>query len=359
MSALWNRKIEFLLKVRQKLTASGAPSRSRQDPFQDIADFRFRDLRINASFNKSRSRDVENTGSVTVTNISIDEVHKILSTQQYYLLSYTLRAGYQPQEGAIQDLPIISEGFVMETSWGHDGGNVTMTFYTTERSKKSSTAEALAQFVSVKGDSIWKIIERMEGAGQEFIFQIPGGREEMKRRLSLHKQAFPIYFVAGIDEHKPLNEILRPVNFAAYSDNGKIVVHPEHTIGGNLADLRQREISRTGAVKNKELLSFKNGLISASAEHTFDFTMKTGIPYVSFNSLFKPNLYPGNFMEITEPRYKVLLGGEYLIENVSITLDNETGSFASSGRAVHLDFYNLNFQRTYRDFLIKYRRKIK
>lgn len=359
MSALWNRKIEFLVKVRQRLTPALAPSRSHDDPFQDIADFRFSDLRINASLNKSRSRDVENTGSVTVTNLSISEVHKILSTKQYYQLTYTLRAGYQPQEDAIQDLPIVSEGYIMETSWGHEGGNVSMTFYTTERSKKASAAEALAQFVAVKGDSVWKTVERLEGQGFEFIFLVAGGREEMKQRLSAHKQIFPVYFTPGQDAIKPFNEILRTINFAAYYDNSKVVIHPDNVIGGNLAGLRQREISRTGAVKNKERLNFKNGLISASAEHSFDFTTNTGIPWVHFTALFRPHLYPGNFMEITEERYKTLLGGEYLIESVSITLDNEIGTFQSSGKAVHLDFYNFNLQSTYRDFLVKYRRKIK
>ena len=72
-------------------------------------------------------------------------------------------------------------------------------------------------------------------------------------------------------------------------------------------------------------------------ENTYDYQKQVRVAWVKFVSLFIPEIFPSNAIRINEPRYQHLQG-DYVVDNVSLALNNKEGPFLASGRALHFDF---------------------
>lgn len=313
-NTLFNRNIRFVLDTLGPNQTDGLLRTST-----------FERTPIQVSLSKSRNINVENTGIVTITNIKIENVKAFSSVTSPYRLRYKLFVGY----GQERPLPLLSEGYITEVTWEHEGGDIRSTFTITEGSKQAKLPYDIAgNLISIpKGASVAGLIEQLEARGQNFRF-LPN-RRRVLRDLSVIKT--PASKVIT-NVNRALVYSLDEAGYTFYQENTRIVIRKKSTPSTPDSFLLPDQNVKT-------ILNFKTGLLSADVENTFDYQTNIKLAFVKFVSLFIPELQPSNALRIDEKRYSHIVG-DYIIDNVEYSLHNKQGNFQASGRAFHFNFKN-------------------
>lgn len=324
MPSLFNRNIIFSIEA-YRLEERGPRGSVRGGL---ISDHIIKDTNISASLSKSWAADAENSGSVTALNISPASIAPLVSPINPSSTQYSLRAGY----GTEREAALISRGFVSQTTWGHEGGDTSLSFFLTEGSKfMRDPLSEISQRVFPGGSSIWDIVQAVRKSGQEMRFEVEGGEAAARQTLSAQKIRSGEPLLGGHDMQTKLRSLLNRAGLMFFLDNEVLVIRPQRRTG-----IGARGLLGLPAARHEVSLSFDTGLLSANIENSYDYQYLTAIPRLKFRALFIPELVPGNaiIMEEDLPGY-ARLKGRYRIESVNISLNNKEGSFHVEGQAVH------------------------
>ena len=301
---------------------------------------------MNVNLSKGIDQRVDNTGTVSVTNISPQATSFLASTTKPERYLYYVLAGYGDR------MDLISDGHVQELSWRHEGGDTTVDFSISEGSKflSNHVYEIIGVPTVKEGSSVYEFISKIErdyleviknrneirtardeGGPEERIqrlFDYDGNRELIENELK-EKRISSNLVVDDIKED--LATILDEAGYRYFTDKRRIII--------------QRKKFDRSFVQSKERfatrLNFKTGLLNISVENYMDYKVKGGlvIAQIKFKALFIPALIPRSFVNIDEPRYPDL-NGFYRIYKTDYSLDNKTGGFFMNCVARNLDFRN-------------------
>ena len=321
----FGRNLEFSIETRS--LPQGRLSVGQAGPTRSLASFF--ENKIDVSLAKDVSHDSANTGSVTVTNIDIDQARAFISLSDPLLTTYTLRAGYG---GVRQELPVLSRGYITQTDWNHQGGDSSITFSITEGSKLSKNL-LRRQTQGLGKKPLSGLISRLRELGQEIEF-VPDEQGFTADTEATQKGG------SSLTPKKPIKELLTNLLGVSlydwFVDSGKIVIYKRSAPAGSpLVNYRTDKLVTIG---------FDSGLLSADAETTVDSEFGFWIPWLSFRCLYIPEILPLNVVEIREPLYPHL-NGKYKIMDCGYSLTNKaSGDFAISARALPLDYRDISDQ---------------
>ena len=313
MASLFNRRIEVKI-------VTYSPS-TNQPLFESL----FKNTMISVQLSKSRDFDVENTGVIGIKNISIENTQSFTDVLNPFFLRYELRAGYGEESDF---LPVISQGHIIETTWTHQGGDIDLTFFISEGAKVLQLPYKLTQerLTLPPKSNVADFLKRLEAIGQEIDY-IPNRSEVLN---DLRKIQFQNTRTMATGLRSALQYSLEEGGFRFFEANGKITVQRRPDPSAPASYLFRNPNLAT-------ILNFKTGMLSADIENQYDYQKQTRVAWVKFVALFIPEIFPSNAIKINEPRYPHL-EGNYIVDNVSIALNNKEGPFLSSGRALHFDY---------------------
>ena len=340
--AFFNRQISFDIETRE-LSQGGGFGRPQAGPVRSLASFF--DNRIDVSLNKDSSHESPNSGSVTIYNISVDDSKAFISLTDPLLTTYTLRAGYGEDR---QELPIISQGYIVQTDWNHQGGDSNITFSISEGSKLLRNMLRLAPKEGLSGKRpLSALLDKLRNLGQEI--EIIPSEEDLNQEIKKNESEASGGIVPQKSTKQLLSDLLGQNLYDWFIDSGKIVIYKKSTDeADDLINYRANKIIN---------LSFSTGLLSADAETTVDSEFGYWIPWLAFRSLFIPDILPKNVVKIKEELYPHL-EGEYAVQDCAYSLTNKAaGDFTVSGRALPLDYRTPAGVRTVRDLLNEARRQ--
>ena len=305
----FGRNIEFSIETRS--LPQGRFSVSQVGATASLASFY--ENKIDVNLTKDVSHSSENTGSVTVTNIDIDQARAFISLSDPLLTTYTLRAGYG---AAREDLPVLSRGYITQTDWNHQGGDSNIAFSITEGSKLLKNLLRQRQNQSLGEKPLSGLLSRLGELGQE-IEIVPDGATFQKdleatqknRNAQAPKKA----------TKQLLTDLLGVSLYDWFVDSGRLVIYKRGApSGAPLVNYRTNQVVTMG---------FDSGLLSADAETTVDSEFGYWIPWLAFRCLYIPEILPLNVVEIREPLYPHL-NGKYKIMDCGYSLTNKaSGDF--------------------------------
>ena len=295
---------------------------------------------ISANINKSDNWEVDNTGSITVNNISRQEASRIISSENPRNLYYTLVVGYG---GRNADNTLLSEGHIETVSYRHESGNIGLDLSVTEGNKnlRDPWSAGFSPAVLSKGESLHSVLSRIAGKG--VTVQYIGDLEFIEKDLQT-TVLDEDYIVQG-NLAKDLDTLLTYKGYQYTVDNRKIVIYEEPLFSPQ-EELRQRNISR-GRIKTDALtvLNFKTGLLNGAIDGVFNFQTKVTVPTLTFSSLYIPQLYPTQLVELNADLGEHFKG-VYFIRSCGYSLNNRSGSFQVDGSAININFKDPNIRDT-------------
>ena len=313
---LFNRSVRFRLFRRVSRT-------SRSLPF--LAEFTKNN--INATFQKALDVNVRSTGTISVTNLTREEIKLFASPTESYPMLYSFEAGYG------DDLHIVSEGYVNRISFRHDGSDLNVDFTVGEGHPYGidTRAQTLGLKDFPKGTTISAILDHYR---QEGVQIKTDGDRDIQADLSNAKIEHDLKIV-GVDFQDALVDTLAQYGYTIYVVNQDMVVTRNNPLPKpNLQNLRQLRLKYD---PNLIKLNFKTGLLQASLDTDYVTDFVNSINTLSFKTLWIAQLAPLSFLELNEESRYQNLQGIYHVTSTSISLNNFQGPFYISGKAVHIE----------------------
>lgn len=279
--------------------------------------------KINVSLSKDISIDNDNTGSVSVTNVSRFQSKLISNTKRQRIFFYTIKAGYSG------NVHLISQGHVQEISWRHGGGDLTIDFTISEGSKFLRDPFSEFNKRMEKGESVYSFINRIR---KNIPVRIIGNQIIIDQEFRDAKLSERRIFDSPIGDEA--QDILEICGFTYLINNGEMVIYRDNA--SNESD--RAKILQERMTSYLVKLNFDTGLLNASLDTSVDYQSNIRIPFLSFKSLFIPQLIPLSVVRFDEQRYQHLLG-DYFIQKSTFNLNNKgDGDFSVSSRALDIHY---------------------
>ena len=333
---LFNRNVEFTLFARNDITGSVIPDTL----------ITWTKNNIQSSFSKSQSKDVANSGSVTVTNITRSAASLLVSATSPHLLAYTFKAGYGDR------LHLVSRGIITQATFRHGGGDISVDFVLHEGSNRLKNYGKEKAFKFTRGENYLSMMDKVRRAGVKINFI--GDVGLITNRLSNAVMEDDAYIIPG-EEEAAIIDYLDRIGISATIDNEQLNIYQKTPFQDPITG--EPTIDNTPFRYNTDqisVLNFKTGLLNASLENSHDAETQVTVPFLSFKTLWIPTITPISLVAFNEPRYEHIKG-IYFVQTVSITLNNIEGDFTISAKAINL-FYKDHRGDYAKRFRISYRR---
>lgn len=307
MANFFNRNLEFSLTGLKPITN------------ERVSLAQFTNHRMQARISKDVSSRVNNSGSITITNLNQETVTAFLTPSSPLNMLYSLKAGYGYER---ENLATLSTGAVLATDWQHLGGDTSFQLSLTEGHKRLHGRRFKENF---------KIEELPERGGAELFLQslididyeivyLPNKEQVISDIRETEGSGGTSVAMKSDDEI--LTDILSKAKYSWFLENNKIYIYKSR--GENLV------VNLKGT---QTRLNFKTGLISANLTASVDSRFSIYVSWLKFETLFIPTITPHSSIIMDEPAYR-FLDGEYVVYNCSYNLSNKTGAFNITGKAI-------------------------